>query len=63
MMALALGKSTQDEYRENLSKLTSQLKGQTGLLFTNEKEKKVLKLVEFFLPFNVLLSKRNVILN
>ncbi|XP_050410391.1 mRNA turnover protein 4 homolog [Patella vulgata] len=43
LMAVALGRTESDEYRENLHFLAQQLKGQTGLLFTNETKKTVLK--------------------
>ncbi|RUS83542.1 hypothetical protein EGW08_008721 [Elysia chlorotica] len=42
VMQLALGRTEEDEYRENLHKLTRHLQGQTGLLFTNATEKEVL---------------------
>lgn len=45
VMALALGRGLEDEYKENLHKLTKKLRGQTGLLFTNCTRKEVL---EFF---------------
>ncbi|GAB1597717.1 mRNA turnover protein 4 homolog [Argonauta hians] len=43
VMALALGKSPETEYRDNLHKLSAQLKGQAGLLFTNQTKEEVLK--------------------
>lgn len=39
---LALGRTTDEEYKENMYKLTRNLQGQTGLLFTNAGEKEVL---------------------
>ncbi|KAK3741821.1 hypothetical protein RRG08_018521 [Elysia crispata] len=42
VMQLALGRTDEEEYRENLHKLTRHLQGQTGLLFTNATEKEVL---------------------
>ena len=43
VMSLALGRTEADEYRENLHHICSQLKGQTGLLFTNKSKKEVLE--------------------
>lgn len=43
MMAIALGKSADDEYKDNLHSISSELKGQTGLLFTNKTKKEVLQ--------------------
>ncbi|CAG5136514.1 unnamed protein product, partial [Candidula unifasciata] len=43
VMQIALGRTEDEEYKENLSKLTRQLQGQTGLLFTNKGETEVLK--------------------
>ncbi len=42
-MALALGRGPEDEYKDNLHKLTKSLQGQTGLLFTNSTQEEVLK--------------------
>jgi len=42
VMALALGRSSSDEYAKNLHKISKKLRGQMGLLFTNEPEEKVL---------------------
>ncbi|CAL1538472.1 unnamed protein product [Lymnaea stagnalis] len=51
VMQLALGRTEDEEYRENLHKLTQHLQGQTGLLFTNSKEKEVLKYFdELYVP-------------
>jgi len=43
VMMLALGRTKEEEYKENLYKLTQNLQGQTGLLFTNAKEAEVLE--------------------
>ncbi|KAL4217685.1 mRNA turnover 4 [Mactra antiquata] len=43
VMSLALGRTSTDEYRENLHNIVSHLKGQTGLLFTNKTKSEVLK--------------------
>jgi len=43
VMAIALGKSADDEYKDNLHSISSELKGQTGLLFTNKTKKEVLQ--------------------
>lgn len=42
-MSLALGRTVSDEYKENFHKLSRQLQGQTGLLFTNKSKSEVLK--------------------
>lgn len=42
-MALALGRTQEDEYKDNLHKLSTQLRGQSGLLFTNKSKKEVLR--------------------
>ena len=42
-MSLALGRTTEDEYKDNLHKLSKHLRGQTGLLFTNKSKEEVLK--------------------
>lgn len=42
VMALALGRTQEDEYKDNLHKLSNQLRGQSGLLFTNKSKKEVL---------------------
>ena len=41
-MAIALGRSAQDEYRDNLHKVSKRLQGQCGLLFTNKNKEEVL---------------------
>jgi len=41
VMAFALGKSTTDEYKDNLHKVSGALKGQRGLLFTNSTKEEV----------------------
>jgi len=43
VMAVALGRQATDEYSENLHKVSLQLKGQCGLMFTNASEEEVLK--------------------
>ncbi|XP_016920509.1 mRNA turnover protein 4 homolog [Apis cerana] len=43
VIALALGKSSENEVAENLHKLSLALRGQCGLLFTNRSKKEVLK--------------------
>ena len=43
VMSLALGRTEEDEYRDGLHKLSSQLHGQTGLLFTNKSKSEVIK--------------------
>lgn len=42
VMSLALGRTAEEECRDNLHKLSSQLHGQTGLLFTNKRKDDVL---------------------
>lgn len=43
VMAVALGRNAEEEYRENLHKLTGKLRGETGLLFTNSTKEEVQK--------------------
>ncbi|XP_074656349.1 mRNA turnover protein 4 homolog [Tubulanus polymorphus] len=43
VMAVALGRGKEDEYRDNLHNLSKVLRGEKGLLFTNETKEKVLK--------------------
>lgn len=43
LLGIALGRSVEDEYRDNLHQISSRLWGQTGLLFTNSKKEEVLK--------------------
>ncbi|XP_075238210.1 ribosomal protein LP0-like isoform X2 [Lycorma delicatula] len=43
VMALALGKSPEDEIMDQLSQLTVELKGQCGLLFTSKPKEEVIK--------------------
>ncbi|XP_048728182.1 mRNA turnover protein 4 homolog [Ostrea edulis] len=50
VMSLALGRTQEDEYKDNLHKLSNQLRGQTGLLFTNKSKKEV---VSFFDGYRV----------
>ncbi|KAK3087433.1 hypothetical protein FSP39_005866 [Pinctada imbricata] len=47
-MCLALGRTDGEEYKDNLHKLSSQLRGQTGLLFTNKSKEEVLKFFDAF---------------
>lgn len=46
VIALALGKSSKDEITEGIHELSTSLKGQCGLLFTNRKKHEVLKWME-----------------
>ena len=46
VIALALGKTPENEVAEELHKLSAALKGQCGLLFTNRSKKEVLKWME-----------------
>lgn len=41
VMSIALGRTQEDEYKENLHKVSKQLNGNVGLLFTNEEDEKV----------------------
>lgn len=41
VIALALGKSAEDEITEGIHKLSAALRGQCGLLFTNRNKKEV----------------------
>ncbi|XP_063417933.1 mRNA turnover protein 4 homolog isoform X1 [Mytilus trossulus] len=43
VMALALGRTAEDEFKDDLHKLSKHLRGQTGLLFTNKTKEDVLK--------------------
>ena len=43
VMAVALGRAADDEYKDNLHIISSELKGQTGLLFTNKTKKEVVR--------------------
>jgi len=43
VMALGLGKSKENEYKENLYELTKHLNGEVGLMFTNETKENVVK--------------------
>lgn len=49
VMAIALGKGIEDEYKENLHKISKRLIGQTGILFTNKTQKEV---VEWFKTYS-----------
>lgn len=51
MMAIALGRNREDEFRPGLNKLGRKLLGQMGLLFTNKSEDEVLELVECLFLF------------
>ena len=42
---VALGRGVEDEYRDNLHKISRQLTGERGLLFTNQSKDEVLKYV------------------
>lgn len=44
-MALGLGRKKEEEIEENVSQISARLKGQCGLLFTNEPQQKVLEWV------------------
>jgi len=48
VMAKALGREPADEYRENLNLVSSHLRGQRGLLFTNKTEEEVCKWAESY---------------
>jgi len=41
VMTIALGRTKEDEYKENLHKVSEQLSGNVGLMFTNEQDQKV----------------------
>jgi mRNA turnover protein 4 len=43
VLSLALGKSPESEYKENLHKIVPYLAGNVGLLFTNKSKEEVLK--------------------
>ena len=43
VMAYALGRTAEEEYRENLHKISRRLYGQRGLLFTNKSQEEVVK--------------------
>ena len=42
-MMLALGRGVEDEYKDNLHKVSRQLAGQRGLLFTNKSKDEVVQ--------------------
>ncbi|XP_065063121.1 mRNA turnover protein 4 homolog [Rhopilema esculentum] len=46
VMAVALGRSHEDEYKENLHEVSKRLKGNVGLLFTNKSREEVLRWFE-----------------
>ena len=52
-MKVALGKDAQDEYRDNLHKISRKLQGNVGLLFTNETKEDVIRFVWFEVQFDV----------
>ena len=43
VIAIALGKSKEDESSENIHEISKRLKGQCGILFTDKPKKEVLK--------------------
>lgn len=49
VMAIALGRTPEEEYRENLHKLSAQLSGQAGLLFTNKTKQEVFDYFESYI--------------
>ncbi|XP_031552981.1 mRNA turnover protein 4 homolog [Actinia tenebrosa] len=51
VMIIALGKTPEDEYRENLHELSKRLKGQCGLLFTNQSKEDV---VSWFKDYSIM---------
>nr|CAG4645747.1 EOG090X0BJA [Lynceus sp. MCZ IZ 141354] len=46
VMALALGRGAEDEVKENVSEISKRLRGQCGLLFSNEPKETILKFFE-----------------
>ena len=52
-MKVALGKDAQDEYRDNLHKISRKLQGNVGLLFTNETKEDVIRFVCFEVQFDI----------
>eukprot|EP00794_Sanderia_malayensis_P011913 gene11913-13147_t len=48
VMAFALGKTKENEYKENLHRITEHLKGNVGLLFTNKSKDEVVKWFDDF---------------
>ncbi|KAF6019743.1 MRTO4 [Bugula neritina] len=46
VMAVALGRTAEDEYKDNLHHICSELKGQMGLFFTNSTKEEVLRWFE-----------------
>lgn len=51
-MAVALGRTAEDEYKDNLHHICSELKGQMGLFFTNSTKEEVLRLTCFLARIN-----------
>lgn len=47
VMALAFGKTEETEVKKNLRLVANRIRGQCGLLFTNEAQDKVIRLVGF----------------
>ena len=43
VIAVALGKSKEDECKENIHEISKRLKGQCGILFTNKSKDDVVK--------------------
>eukprot|EP01091_Cochliopodium_minus_P006639 TRINITY_DN16651_c0_g1_i1.p1 TRINITY_DN16651_c0_g1~~TRINITY_DN16651_c0_g1_i1.p1 ORF type:complete len:247 (-),score=80.36 TRINITY_DN16651_c0_g1_i1:42-782(-) len=52
VMQIALGKDEMSEHNKNLSKISDLLKGQVGLLFTNEERDKVLDILKNFVEYD-----------
>lgn len=48
VMGFALGRGSEDEYKDNLHRISKKLKGQTGLLFTNQTKDEVVRWFESF---------------
>lgn len=56
--AIALGKTKETEIADGISELALRLKGQCALLFTNEKQKKVIfYFINLFLVFTNIINK------
>ncbi|XP_078665076.1 mRNA turnover protein 4 homolog [Branchiostoma floridae x Branchiostoma belcheri] len=50
VMSVALGRGPEDEYRENLHKVSLRLRGQTGMFFTNKTKEEV---VDWFAQYQL----------
>ncbi|XP_078584945.1 mRNA turnover protein 4 homolog [Branchiostoma floridae x Branchiostoma japonicum] len=50
VMSVALGRGAEDEYRENLHRVSQRLRGQTGMFFTNKTKEEV---VEWFSQYQL----------